>query len=559
MKKAYMLGFLVCCCFYFAAAQAVSIADTIAEAVNRGDCITLYEYITQDKTKTETRLVTSATNALRRYTQTDTSVAKYRNDSMDARIRRLDGALMEAVFTDPENTLPDLAGALVKGLTDQFLKAKALHDWICDNIVYDTEMYFSIKNFPQDYISVLKKKTAVCEGYANLYNKMCTLAGLESMVINGYSKGFGYRGAIGDYTDHAWNAVKLNNKWYLVDVTWNAGYVDARTFVKKYSTAYLFLDSRSFLYSHLPEKPEQQFYAPAVSAEDFQKEAFIAGIFFQYGLEMKAGQPLYNNFIEETFSFEVNAKNANLTLSSELRTNNQQNVDGASWLERTGNNFTFYFDVPDSKSYKGYIFARIKKNANYQTRVDFDTFENSWLPGAEKLLVDKKISEEELDLFKNSYLKVDENKMYYFIEDQFDQQQNKAVSKIHDLLELPSAWMDPIFSFNIKAAPEYAGYGNSARKYPFTYSAFKDAVNTKLQSPLDGVLKPGETVTFTLTSRDYSQFALRIDEEFSPLFKKLPSNKYELQFDIPEHFDGLAIYGSRDGKSFTSLVKYEAQ
>jgi transglutaminase/protease-like cytokinesis protein 3 len=185
-------------------------ADTITEAISAGNCITLYEYINQDKTTTEARLVTSAANALRRYTQTDNSVSKYRNDNMDARVRKLDGALMDAVFTDPEHTLPDLTSALVKGITDQFLKAKALHDWICDNIVYDTEMYFFVKNFPQDYISVLKKKAAVCEGYSNLYNEMCKTAGLESMVINGYSKGFGYRGTLGDSADHTWNAVKLN-------------------------------------------------------------------------------------------------------------------------------------------------------------------------------------------------------------------------------------------------------------------------------------------------------------------------------------------------------------
>ncbi|MDR2094008.1 MAG: hypothetical protein LBP76_00625 [Treponema sp.] len=558
MKK-YLSGVLLCCCVFCAAAQDTSMADAIAEAVNAGDCISLYEYINQDKTKTEPRLVTSAANALRRYTQTDNSVSRYRNDAMDARIRKLDGELMDAVFIAPEETLPELAGALVKGLTDPFLKAKALHDWICDNIVYDTEMFFSVKDYPQDYISVLKKKAAVSEGYANLYNEMCKIAGLESMVINGYSKGFGYRGALESYTDHVWNAVRLNNKWYLVDVTWDAGYVDIKTFIKKYSSAYLFLDSRAFLYSHLPEKPEQQFYAPVVSAEDFQKEAFIAGIFFQYGLELKEDRPLYNNSIEDALSFGISAKNANLTLTSELMTNNHQNVDGASWLERAGNDFTFYFDVPDTKNYKGYIFAKVKKDASYQAKIDFTTFEKSWLPGAEKLLADKKITEEELEIFKNSYLKVDENKMYYFIEDQFDGLQNKAIAKIHDQLELPSVWMDPIFSFNIKAAPEYSGYGGSAKKYPFTYSAFKDAANTKLQSPLNGALKPGATVTFALTSRDYTQFALIIDDEFSPLFRKLPSNKYELEFDLPKKFDALAIYGSRDGKSFTSLVKYDAE
>jgi len=45
---------------------------------------------------------------------------------------------------------------------------------------------------------------------------MCQLANIESIGITGYSKGFGYSGKIGNQSDHEWNAVHINNKWYLV-------------------------------------------------------------------------------------------------------------------------------------------------------------------------------------------------------------------------------------------------------------------------------------------------------------------------------------------------------
>jgi hypothetical protein len=403
---------------------------------------------------------------------------------------------------------------------------------------------------------VLKSKAAVCAGYSNLYNEMCRLAKIESTVIHGYSKGFGYRGSLGPAPDHAWNAVNLNSKWYLVDVTWDAGYVDTKTFIKRYSGAYLFTDSRSFLYSHLPDQESRQFYAPVLSAGDFQKEAYIPGEFFQYGIELKSDKPLYNNAINGTFSFDITSKNNNVTLNSELRTSAQAGVAGAAWLERSGTAITFYYDVPDSGDYKGLIFARAKDAKKLQERVDIASFERNWLPGAAGLLADKKITQAELDAFRNAYFKVAENGMYYFIEDQFDTQRNNAVSKIHGLLELSTSWMDPVISFNIKAADGYKGYGSAARKYPFTYSTFKDASNTKLISPVTGILKPDSTELFSISSKDYTRFAVIINGEFT-YFEKKPSGNYELSFKVPTGVQELTIAGSKDGKSYTSLVRFD--
>ena len=165
-------------------------AQLVAEAIKWGDCAFLYEY-TQKK-DADRQLVTQANTAIRRYTTLDSSISRYRTGKMEARVRRVPQDLMEKVFKDPETVLPAVVSSLINGVSDQFLKAKTLHDWICDNIAYDTGMYFSGRITAQDYISVLKKKLAVCSGYSNLFNQMCKLAGIESIGINGYSKGFGY-------------------------------------------------------------------------------------------------------------------------------------------------------------------------------------------------------------------------------------------------------------------------------------------------------------------------------------------------------------------------------
>ena len=170
------------------------INETINGAIKNGDCKTLHDFV-QDTTGKDQKLLTSANQTLRRYSVIDSSTQKYRTNRMNPKVRSIGKELSENVFTNPGRYLPDLVSKLAAGINDQFSKTKILHDWICDNISYDTEMYFIHRRITdQNYESILKKKKAVCSGYVNLFNEMCKLAGIESIGINGYSKGFGYSG-----------------------------------------------------------------------------------------------------------------------------------------------------------------------------------------------------------------------------------------------------------------------------------------------------------------------------------------------------------------------------
>jgi hypothetical protein len=535
-------------------------AELVAEAIKWGDCAFLYAYTQKDGA--DKQLVSQANAAIKRYSDLDGGTGKYRTGKMDARVRQVSKELMKKVFLEPEAALPDVTASLVKGLSDQFAKAKVLHDWICDNIAYDAEMYLSGRTTAQDYVSVLKKKKAVCSGYTNLMNRMCELASIESIGINGYSKGFGYAGKIGRNTDHAWNAVHIGNKWYLIDVTWDAGPVERRTFIKRYSTEWLFLDSRPFLYSHLPEEEACQYYAPVLTADDFMREAYIAGNFFQYGLALKEDDPEYNNSVDGGFTFDIGLRNSNVSLSSELRTANQQNINAASWATRTGNAVTFDFDVPDTNTYKGYIFARYNNEVRLQDKVGIGTYEGDWLPRAEALFVkdkpkESKITEKELEYFRASYYKVQENGSYYFLEDQFDTARNNAVLKIHQLLELSTMYFDNVLDFNITSAPGYAGFGNGVVKYPYTFASYNQAPNTQLLSPLKGVLKAGTTELFSVSSKDYTKIGVWINGSMSgELAKNSKTGNFELSLAIPADITELNIFGSKNGRNYTGLLRF---
>ena len=563
MKKTLLLLLSGILLVNFILAQTDS--EKINSAIISGNCAALYEYIQRDKTDTDPRLVTSATTALRRYTSLDSAITKYRTDKMDQKVRRVSGELMEKVFNDPEKTLPDVVSFLSNGVSDQLLKAKILHDWICDNIAYDTELYFTGRAITnQDYAYVLNRKKAVCSGYSALFNKMCQLAGIESIGITGYSKGFGYSGRIGSQTDHEWNAVHIGSKWYLVDVTWDAGYVEIKTFIKRYSTTWLFLDSRPFLYSHLPEKEQYQYFAPILTANEFMFEAYIPGVFFKYGLSLASEKPGYNNTTNGKFVFDIGIKNSNVLVSSILRTASQQDINSSSWSERKGSAASFEFDVPDSNNYKGFIFARFNNSEKIQDRIDIRTFESDWLPRAEALFNvqnarDRKITEKELEYFRTSYFKVQENENYYFLEDQFDNPRYNAVLKIHKLLDISTGMLEPVLDFNLKAAPEYSGYGRGILKYPNTYSAYNQVSGTQLISPLAGTLKAGSDQEFAVSSKDFSNIAIIINGEWNLFTKNSKTGIFEFSFTVPEGIESLVVSGvTTTGNRMTarSLVQF---
>ena len=69
--------------------------------------------------------------------------------------------------------------------------------------------------------ATLTRRKAFCQGYAELLQKMCQIAGVPCEVISGYGRGFGF--PIGQaenvrQSNHAWNAVKIQEHWHLVDV-----------------------------------------------------------------------------------------------------------------------------------------------------------------------------------------------------------------------------------------------------------------------------------------------------------------------------------------------------
>lgn len=141
----------------------------------------------------------------------------------------------------------ELSRRLTAGLETEAERFRVLYRWVAENIRYD----YSAKS--ADPAQVLKKREAVCAGYAYLLRELCAYAFIKCEVIDGYAKaGSDAVGRMSD-SNHSWNAVFMNGQWYLADVTWAAGYTDKKQFVKSYSEDWFLVDPVRFQNRHRPE------------------------------------------------------------------------------------------------------------------------------------------------------------------------------------------------------------------------------------------------------------------------------------------------------------------
>ena len=185
------------------------------------------------------------------------------------------------------SALPVLVEYLVAGENDPFLKLKAIHDWIALEISYDVQGFLRGTGVVADAGGALRTGRAVCQGYSELFSRMAGVAGFDCAVISGFGRGVGF--SLFDPEDpsrsnHAWNAVRVDGAWYLLDVTWDAGHLDGSTFRRDYSTAYFLIPPRHMIYSHLPEDSNWQLLSTPLSPAEFVALPPLRGQYFAAGL-----------------------------------------------------------------------------------------------------------------------------------------------------------------------------------------------------------------------------------------------------------------------------------
>ncbi|KAJ6669235.1 hypothetical protein lerEdw1_008044 [Lerista edwardsae] len=193
-----------------------------------------------------------------------------------------------AIKVTAKSSVEELVKTLLRVAHTDLEKVRAIWTWICHHIAYDIVGFFhkdqqSFK--PQD---VVQNGKSICEGYAGLFEQMCSLAGVQSMNLSGYSKGHGYRTGqtfTGEY-DHAWNAVYLDGRWHLVDSTWGSGSINDcfSKFTFRYNEFYFLTHPALFINNHFPDNSNWQLLKSAVTLKQFESNMLYKSDFYKIGL-----------------------------------------------------------------------------------------------------------------------------------------------------------------------------------------------------------------------------------------------------------------------------------
>lgn len=119
-------------------------------------------------------------------------------------------AQVKSMYAELVSELDRIAGEIrFDGMTD-FDKLLLAHDYIASHCAYyEVDDYYG-DNLSYSAYGVIINKKAVCQGYSFAYEAILSRLGFDDILF-----------VVSDSLNHVWNLVKLDGKWYNIDVTWD--------------------------------------------------------------------------------------------------------------------------------------------------------------------------------------------------------------------------------------------------------------------------------------------------------------------------------------------------
>ncbi len=216
-------------------------------------------------------------------------------------------------------TAEKLSKLIKRDFSNKEDQVKAVYAWLTKNIRYDlkefhnpnreTKTTFQYRTLEEKERKIkaindkivketLTRKRAVCEGYARSFAKICSFLNIENEFIQGY-----VRTSVNTIRrpelqpNHAWNAVKINDKWMYVDATWGAGSENNGRWHRKFNSYYYNIPKEKYFKTHLPEKAVWRLRVGRIDKEQFYEQPIYSNDFLKLDTELIAPKEgiLYKN------------------------------------------------------------------------------------------------------------------------------------------------------------------------------------------------------------------------------------------------------------------------
>jgi len=175
--------------------------------------------------------------------------------------------IVSELLTKCEEVIENIQNSKWKKFSDDFrelLIVRSIYRFVCELLDY--------KDFKDSKFTTLivNSKQAMCEGFSDIFVKLCDEAKIFSIKIHGKSKNL--NGVVYENTGHCWNAVFVGNYFFPLDVTWSWG-----TGSKKFDNHWWLSYPEDFIMTHFPdsEHPQLQFLQQQINETLWRKSVFI--------------------------------------------------------------------------------------------------------------------------------------------------------------------------------------------------------------------------------------------------------------------------------------------
>lgn len=292
----------------------------------------------------------------------------YRTNKPDALITKLlaDKKTDSLRTSSPDDYVKTVCGKISENSENDFQKVKMAHDVVCKLVSYDAKNFWADTIPDQNWKNVLTTKTAVCEGYANLFKHFCDTLKVPCNKVSGYARGVGLDlpDEKPSVSNHAWNIVKIEDYWYLIDTTWDSGYMNGKQSYQAYSTSWLFIKPEQMLYSHFPGRKQYQLIELPLTAEEFHELPNLRPNFFDSLTDWNIN---FSSVTQTNSSFSLSLdKKPDITFSYRVKDySTKKEITNAVLVQETDNKSEVKFLFPKAGSYEITIFyGKIKSKSN---------------------------------------------------------------------------------------------------------------------------------------------------------------------------------------------------
>lgn len=278
------------------------------------------------------------------------------------------------------NSVQELAKLLSQYATNDLEKARIIYTWITYNISYDVpgaNDLFS-QNIQPDVTTknVLTTRSTICSGYANLYQQLAQYMGLKSVIVIGYAKSENYIVGADTNVNHGWNAVKIDNEWYLIDTTWGAGTVNNDQFNPSFNPYYFGPPPSQLIYTHFPEDEKWQLLNPPISRSQFDNFPDVSSELFQYNIQLVNYQTSVIN-ANDRLNISLKAPK-NVVAIANLKNEQNEVLENYTFIQKQGEYININVGFPKAGNYELEIFAKPKDDNNsYPFVVRYDITSNN--------------------------------------------------------------------------------------------------------------------------------------------------------------------------------------